>query len=201
VWLTTDDTRRSTLDLFGGSFVLLAAGQGSAWRQAAAAVATARGDVRRTPHAVHVVELPRFAAAYGLPSGGAVLVRPDGIVAWRTRQMPTDATRAVRVALAVATARGSGDAGDLVASSTARTTSSSAAANATDTGSRPWRSTIARALWVACEHLALAWGIPAVIGTQEPAERAPSQPAMSVGISSRRAIRSSSVGASVRSSS
>jgi 2-polyprenyl-6-methoxyphenol hydroxylase-like FAD-dependent oxidoreductase len=201
VWLTTDDTRRSTLDLLGGSFVLLAAGQGSAWRQAAAAVATARGDVSRTPLAVHVVELPRFAAAYGLQSGGAVLVRPDGIVAWRTRQMPTDATRAVRVALAVATARGSGDAGDLVASSTARTTSSSAAANATDTGSRPWRSTIARALWVACEHLALAWGIPAVIGTQEPAERAPSQPAMSVGISSRRAIRSSSVGASVRSSS
>jgi hypothetical protein len=33
----------------------------------------------------HVVDAGPFASAYGLDAGGAVLVRPDGVVAWRAR--------------------------------------------------------------------------------------------------------------------
>jgi len=33
----------------------------------------------------HVIESGSFAGNYGLSAGGAVLVRPDGVVAWRSR--------------------------------------------------------------------------------------------------------------------
>ena len=33
----------------------------------------------------HVVHAEGFGEAYGLAAGGASLVRPDGIVAWRAR--------------------------------------------------------------------------------------------------------------------
>src|SRR3954468_7340378 len=64
---------RSTLDLFGSQFVLLrAAGDGvDGWAPPGVAA--------------HVVEAEPFAAAYGLSAGGATLVRPDGVIAWRSR--------------------------------------------------------------------------------------------------------------------
>ena len=33
----------------------------------------------------HVIDADGFADAYGLSAGGASLVRPDGVVAWRAR--------------------------------------------------------------------------------------------------------------------
>ena len=36
----------------------------------------------------------RFSAAYGVAPGGAVLVRPDGIIAWRTPVAPADPVQA-----------------------------------------------------------------------------------------------------------
>ena len=48
-----------------------------------------------------------FAETYGLSDGGAVLVRPDGVVAWRSRSAPADIRRALAAAVAVATGRGS----------------------------------------------------------------------------------------------
>ena len=64
---------RSTLDLFGSGLVLLrAAGDGvDDW----------------APDGVdsHVIGSGSFAENYGLSAGGAVLVRPDGVVAWRSR--------------------------------------------------------------------------------------------------------------------
>jgi putative polyketide hydroxylase len=65
----------STRDLFGRGFVLLTAGRDSDWEQAAAGlhpkVAAHRlDDAART--------------LYRLPAGGATLVRPDGIIAWRS---------------------------------------------------------------------------------------------------------------------
>jgi 2-polyprenyl-6-methoxyphenol hydroxylase-like FAD-dependent oxidoreductase len=69
----------STLDLFGGRFVLLAAGAGDAWRSAASSAAQEVG----LPIDSHVVGDPEFADAYGITSAGAVLVRPDGVVGWR----------------------------------------------------------------------------------------------------------------------
>ena len=34
----------------------------------------------------HVIDAEPFAEAYGLSAGGATLVRPDGVVAWRARR-------------------------------------------------------------------------------------------------------------------
>ena len=64
---------RSTLDLFGSRFVVLRpAGDGvDDW--APPAVAS------------HVIDAEGFAESYGLAAGGATLVRPDGVVAWRAR--------------------------------------------------------------------------------------------------------------------
>src|SRR3954465_12696255 len=60
---------RSSLDLFGKQFVVL--------RPAAAGV----DDWAPPGASSHVID----AEAYGLSAGGALLVRPDGAVAWRSR--------------------------------------------------------------------------------------------------------------------
>ena len=76
----------STLDLFTRNFCVLAAADGGAWCDAARAAA---GDLGLALDAYEVgrgdVSDPdgRFAAAYGLSLSGAVVVRPDGFVAWR----------------------------------------------------------------------------------------------------------------------
>lgn len=88
VWLSRADQRLSTLDLFGTSFVLLAGQTGTAWCQAATEVAHAR----RLPLYVFTVGTQgdlidpggSWAIIYGVEQDGAVLVRPDGHVAWRT---------------------------------------------------------------------------------------------------------------------
>jgi hypothetical protein len=82
---------RSTLDLFGGGFVVLrAAGEGAEDWAPDGAVA-------------HVFDAEGFAAAYGLAPGGAVLVRPDGAVAWRSREPAgrEEIARALATALAL----------------------------------------------------------------------------------------------------
>jgi 2-polyprenyl-6-methoxyphenol hydroxylase-like FAD-dependent oxidoreductase len=63
---------RSTIDLFGRSFVLLRA--------------PGAGVDDWAPDGVeaHVIEAEGFADAYGLQPGGASLVRPDGVVGWRS---------------------------------------------------------------------------------------------------------------------
>jgi putative polyketide hydroxylase len=109
-WLSIGEERVSTLDLFGRELVLLVAGDGGAWRTAASSIA----ESAPAP-AVRVRSVGRwlrdtdgtFAETYGLSDGGAVLVRPDGVVAWRTRAAPADIRRALAAAVAVATARGS----------------------------------------------------------------------------------------------
>ncbi|HVW16730.1 MAG TPA: FAD-dependent monooxygenase [Solirubrobacteraceae bacterium] len=62
---------RSTLDLFGKDFVVLrpAGPDVDDWAPAGAVS--------------HAIEGPGFRDAYGLSAGGAALVRPDGVVAWR----------------------------------------------------------------------------------------------------------------------
>jgi putative polyketide hydroxylase len=99
VWITGGGERTSTLDLFGEAFVLLVAGRERAWTTAAAGL---DGTV---PLRVHEIAEASFAAAYGLRPGGAVLVRPDGIVAWRSEAKPVDAIGALRGAVAAATGR------------------------------------------------------------------------------------------------
>jgi 2-polyprenyl-6-methoxyphenol hydroxylase-like FAD-dependent oxidoreductase len=87
LWLQRDGRRRSTLDLFGGDFVLLAGPDGGPWCDAVPAPA-AQG-VRLAAYRVGGAELAvpddSFTEAYGISRTGAVLVRPDGFVAWRAR--------------------------------------------------------------------------------------------------------------------
>jgi 2-polyprenyl-6-methoxyphenol hydroxylase-like FAD-dependent oxidoreductase len=88
VFLARGDRRISTLDLFGRSFVLLAAADGGAWRDAALRAAD-RLRLALDSYVVGDGELLdpqlRFADAFGISGAGAVLVRPDGIVAWRAK--------------------------------------------------------------------------------------------------------------------
>jgi 2-polyprenyl-6-methoxyphenol hydroxylase-like FAD-dependent oxidoreductase len=93
--LDRDGTSISTHDLFGDAFVLLApAGPaGDAWCEAADAVAAAR-DVPLRAYRIggggpFVDRDGRFAAAYGIGPGGAVIVRPDGVIGWRSAAAST----------------------------------------------------------------------------------------------------------------
>jgi len=98
VWVSRNGRKISTLDLLGRDFVLLTAAQGSAWQDAA---------VRQpSPQIVSVVidEDPQDAQThwrevYGLDADGAVLVRPDGHVAWRSRAGVGDPAAVLAAAL------------------------------------------------------------------------------------------------------
>jgi 2-polyprenyl-6-methoxyphenol hydroxylase-like FAD-dependent oxidoreductase len=63
----------STLDLFGRGFVVLSPAE--QWCRAAEAASVV----------AHRIEAPAFAEVYGTGTEGAVLVRPDGFIAWRSR--------------------------------------------------------------------------------------------------------------------
>ena len=88
VWLRRGEERVSTIDLFGPRFVLLTGSRGGAWLDAAAEVAAAT----QLPLVAHMIggdgalvdDDGNWAEAYGVAQDGAVLVRPDGHVAWRS---------------------------------------------------------------------------------------------------------------------
>lgn len=98
VEISLDGTAASILDLFGTRPVLLVASGESGW------TAAARETLEHTGAelGVHVVDGPdgAFAERYGITDSGAVLVRPDGIVAWRAREAGDDAARGLEDALA-----------------------------------------------------------------------------------------------------
>lgn len=88
VWLKQDGKKISTLDLFGRSYVLLSGKDGAAWCEAAHA-AGKRSRVRVGTFRIGAdLQDPerRWQRAFGVKAEGAVLVRPDGIVAWRARE-------------------------------------------------------------------------------------------------------------------
>ena len=100
VWVTLDGPRRSTLDLFGEALVLLVAGEGAPWTAAVAEAGTSV-PLRCVP-----VADDTFARVYGLEPGGAVLVRPDGIVAARSATLVEDPAGWLATAVADTTGRG-----------------------------------------------------------------------------------------------
>jgi 2-polyprenyl-6-methoxyphenol hydroxylase-like FAD-dependent oxidoreductase len=85
--LQRDARASSTLDLFGRHFVVLAGADGARW-SAAAAQASERLGVPLEAHILGPATEPadprrHFESAYGVSAAGAVLVRPDGFVAFR----------------------------------------------------------------------------------------------------------------------
>ena len=96
MWIESNGRRFSTLDLFGRGFVLLTTADGSSWvdpsRAAARHIAGLEFDA-------HVIRSDKFASAYGIGDNGAVLVRPDGFVAWRAKALASDPGRVVLNAL------------------------------------------------------------------------------------------------------
>ncbi|MFJ1974901.1 FAD-dependent oxidoreductase [Streptomyces sp. NPDC087903] len=84
--LTRDGQEVSSLDLFTRTPVLVAGPDAGPWAGAAPAAAREAGvalDVLRLGDTLHD-PADAWGAAYGVGPEGAVLVRPDGVVAWRS---------------------------------------------------------------------------------------------------------------------
>jgi putative polyketide hydroxylase len=103
MWMSRDSQHISTLDLFDSGFVLLTGPMGEAWRLAAEEVVKRlRVPIRCYsvgPSDDLVDSSGAWLSLYGIGPDGAVLVRPDGHVAWRTQSV--DADPAARLATAV----------------------------------------------------------------------------------------------------
>jgi hypothetical protein len=87
VWLERAGERLSTIDLVGKGFVLLTSPKGQAWTEVAQRLGI--GTFSIGDGALADPER-QWLAAYGLDETGAVLVRPDGYVGWRSRTMTAD---------------------------------------------------------------------------------------------------------------
>jgi 2-polyprenyl-6-methoxyphenol hydroxylase-like FAD-dependent oxidoreductase len=99
-WLERDGARLSSIDLAGG-WLLLAGPQGEAWP--AAAIAAGREFSGLPVEAWRVGDrlsdpTGGFCASVGISPAGAILVRPDGFVAWRSEQAVADPATALRAA-------------------------------------------------------------------------------------------------------
>ena len=102
-WLGSPLCPISTLDLVGIGFTLLAASDAQAWIDAARAAAPATGvqiDAYRVGSA-GLEDLGDFCGAYEITTQGAVLIRPDGHIAWRNPHSPSDAQALSEVARGV----------------------------------------------------------------------------------------------------
>jgi len=87
VWLERDGERRSILDLFGTGFTLLTSASAQPWRDGAAE-ANAQYGIVVEAHGIGTggdfTDVDgNWTQQYGVGDDGAVLVRPDGHVAWR----------------------------------------------------------------------------------------------------------------------
>ncbi|MFD4502460.1 FAD-dependent monooxygenase [Streptomyces sp. NPDC058457] len=112
LWLRRAGERISTLDLYERSLVLLSDAEsagGAAWHAAARRIADTerlRLDTYRIGAAgsaadlVYDAEGADWAAAHGTTADGAVLVRPDGFVAWRSEGAVPDPEGELRELLA-----------------------------------------------------------------------------------------------------
>ncbi|MFI7124922.1 FAD-dependent oxidoreductase [Nonomuraea sp. NPDC050153] len=91
---------RSTIDLYGAGFVLLTGHDGQDWVTAAGKMPSPV-TARRLGADLATAGMPAAdaAARHGIGPGGAVLVRPDGFVAWRSTGPAADPTAELLAAL------------------------------------------------------------------------------------------------------
>jgi putative polyketide hydroxylase len=91
-WVQRDGERVSTLDLHGDGLRLFAGSSGTSWVSAAGLVSASLGvpiDVYRIGPGEAIQDLDgRWAQLTGLSPEGALLVRPDDFVGWRTDTLP-----------------------------------------------------------------------------------------------------------------
>jgi len=119
IWLDSDGDRLSIHDLFGHRLVLLTGVNGGAWRHAAHHV----GDSLRVPLGAITIGGTELTARssdwttmYGIASDGAVLVRPDGHIAWRSPSAAADAIATLETVVARVLSRGRTQNGELAPS-------------------------------------------------------------------------------------
>ncbi|GGJ41750.1 FAD-dependent monooxygenase [Streptomyces brasiliensis] len=104
MWVAREGEKLSTIDLYERSFVLLCGRQD--WCGAARTVA-AKLDVPLDAYTVgegagfdlDTADGADWASVHGTTPDGAVLVRPDGYVAWRDREAPSDPEKSLTDAL------------------------------------------------------------------------------------------------------
>jgi 2-polyprenyl-6-methoxyphenol hydroxylase-like FAD-dependent oxidoreductase len=97
--LERDGKPISSFDLFTKNFCMLAAADGGAWCEAARAAAVELGlplDAQQIDRGALRDPQQCFADAYGVSPTGAVLVRPDGFVAWRAIDAVEASTETMR---------------------------------------------------------------------------------------------------------
>ena len=102
VALTRGGEPISTIDLFGPHFVLLAGRDGDNWRAAAQGLGPSWPPLKAFTVGTNAdLGDPDgiWHDAYGIDSDGAVLVRPDGYVAWRSRSGASRPLQVLREAL------------------------------------------------------------------------------------------------------
>lgn len=104
VWLKQGNDTLSTLDLFGPEFTVLSGSHGQQWREITQRVGEKFGLAMQCylvgePSGLQDME-KTFTQRYGIGSAGAVLVRPDGHVAWRATEAGRDGEAQLQHALA-----------------------------------------------------------------------------------------------------
>jgi hypothetical protein len=99
VWLGSPTAPVSTLDLFGAGFTVLTGPTGTVWHHTAQRAAR----TLKVPVASYAIGAPgladsgqRFIDQYSIGRDGAVLIRPDGYVAWRRASGDPDGTAFLR---------------------------------------------------------------------------------------------------------
>ncbi|MGH3774964.1 MAG: FAD-dependent monooxygenase [Pseudonocardiaceae bacterium] len=105
-WVRHRGSRVSTLDLFDGHLTVLTGPRDGPWRRAVAELAADGLPIvaLSAGHDLHD-EDGAFARRYRLGDAGAVLVRPDGYLAWRRPGPGGDARMALRSAVRLALGR------------------------------------------------------------------------------------------------
>ncbi|MBK5492515.1 FAD-dependent oxidoreductase [Bacillus sp. TH13] len=87
---TYEGKKVSILDLFGNNFVLLTRVENSFWAEAAHTVSAKLGinikGYRVGLRGDFIAPEDIFSKLYGIENGGAVLIRPDGFIGWRSEK-------------------------------------------------------------------------------------------------------------------